>query len=193
MQNKSISRWKIISVGIFFTFISVTPALFAQDASQNQSATLSVDQQCASDLRSFLNTKGKEFLDAMDQHFQDPSSTTSLIPLASEKYSAYKKMARAQLELLKSQIGNGSTQATLSSAFSKCDQALTDNLFQMDTVLRDHIKRNSSAKRTFIMTSEYQRINDKLATLNREIGQLKGYFQVMNSKLENFIPKCVRQ
>lgn len=182
-----LSRWKIVLLGLILTLLSAIPILMAQDA------TKSVDDQCAADMRTYLDGKGKEFLDAMDKHFKNPSSTTSLIPLAAEKYDAYKQMIRAQLDVLESKIGNGSSQTNTVTVFSKCEKVLDDHLYQISTILRDHIKRNSSAKRSFIMTSEYQRINDKMANLSRQVGQMKGYFQVLDSKLENFVPKCVKQ
>lgn len=179
-------NYKIIIIGIILSLLIATPVLLAQDATQ------SADQKCAAELRDYLSEKGKPFLEEIDKHFQNPSSTTSLMPPAIEKYSAYQKMVTAQFDLLRAQIGGGATQAKTLAAFSRCEKELSDHLLMIDKVLRDHIKQSSSAKRTFIMTTEYQRINDKMADLNRQVGQLKGYFQVMDSKLENFIPKCVK-
>lgn len=187
MRSKQQNRWKIVLLGLVITLLSAAPILWAQDA------TKSADDQCAAEMRTYLDGKGKQFLDAMDKHFKNPSSTTSLIPLAAEKYDAYKQMVKAQLAVLESKVVSGSSQTDTATVFSKCEKELDDHFFQISTILRDHIKRNSSAKRTFIMTSEYQRINDKMSNLSRQVGQMKGYFQVLDSKLENFVPKCVQQ
>ncbi len=186
LSDSFARNYKTILIGLVLSLLIATPVMLAQDSTQT------ADQKCAAEFRTYLSDKGKIFLEAIDKHFQNSSSTTSLIPLATEKYTAYKKMINAQFDLLKSQVTPGGTQASTLAAYSRCEQELDDHLLMIDTVLRDHVKQSSSAKRTYIMTSEYQRINDKMADLNRQVGQLKGYFQVLDSKLENFIPKCVK-
>lgn len=178
---------KILVFGIVLTlaFFLFAPNLMAQEATD--------ENQCVIELRPYLKEEGKNLLDFMDQHYKQAKSTVLLTPLAIAKYEAYKDMVNKKLEVLYALIKSGRTQQDTLSEFLLCQKELKEHLFIMDNIISDHIRRNSSAKKTFMILSKYQAINEKLSQLSRDVGELKGYFELMDTKLPGFVPKCVKQ
>lgn len=169
-------------LAVFGSAISITPSM-----AQSEQAT------CSEEFSEYLDIRGKELLDFMSTHFQHPAATTALVPSAMEKYYAYQKMIQAKLKILKRQPTSEKDQILRLDELAKCDKELSTHLVSMEIVINDHIRRNTSAKRSFIMIDQYKAINNKMNKLNRSVAQMKGYFDVFDSKMPGFVPKCVKQ
>lgn len=146
--------------------------------------------ECKNTLVPLMDIELKEFLDFLDQTFQNKSSNSSLTNLAIAKYSEYK----TNIDNLFSRINVNDEVANIvaaNNAYGICAGLVDEYYAAGKKILFDHIKQNTSVKTTAILLEKYQAINSKLRDLNMTISQMFGYFSTFKAVFPGFLKQCI--
>lgn len=146
--------------------------------------------ECKDTLSALMDNELKEFLDFLDQTFQNKSSNSSLTNLAIAKYSEYK----TNIDNLFSRINVNDEVANIvaaNNAYGICAGLVDEYYAAGKKILFDHIKQNTSVKTTAILLEKYQAINSKLRDLNMTISQMFGYFSTFKAVFPGFLKQCI--
>ncbi len=146
--------------------------------------------ECQSTLVPLMDIELKEFLDFLNQTFQNKSSTSSLTNLAIARYNEFK----VNIENLFDRLNFDSEQANIAAtnaAFGLCSALLEEYYSAGKKLLFDHIKQTNATKTATIMLEKYQAINNQLRDLNMTISQMFGYFSAFKNVFPGFLKQCI--
>ncbi|MEK7672246.1 MAG: hypothetical protein AAB373_00020 [Patescibacteria group bacterium] len=187
---------------LYLLNIGLTTIAATDDATKKQVESLSQEvmnrlgsepiQNCGNNLSSAYDLELFKFLIFLETNFENKSSNSSLANIAIGRYSEYKKSISDLLGRVV--FGNGEASGLDQiSAYAECVK-LTDAYKQIGKeALVQHIKNNSSQKKTIILTEKYQAINSQLRDLNFEIAEMYGYLMAFKEKLPGFLKECIKQ
>lgn len=163
------------------------PATHAEDVS-SETKTVS----CIQKFRPYANAENIKFAAFMDQHFSNESSDSTLLPTAIVAYRSFREHLRAKFE----ELANSELYATQSEQISQrltCHAELIVQYNLAEQSIKSHARKTSYIKKTTALTQKLSEINGKMRTLNRSIGELKGYFDTFAQKLPGYLKDCLQQ
>lgn len=153
-----------------------------------------VEVPCYVKYHDYLLSKTKILLKTWENHFSQAYAATSLVPEAQAIYEAYKNETRDELSKEMAAIDTtNKDQLQVYNEMRSCQRELEQNIFILDQVYKDHVRRNTTSKRTYIITQQYDSINSQMGALDSEVNKMQNYFKTFNDKLPGFVPKCVQQ
>lgn len=133
------------------------------------------------------------FMKWIEGHFQNKSSTSSLVNTAIVRYSEFKKS-------LKSIFAEVSPQYSADQGVQVFDKqfegyalcaAITESYLELAKEhLKQHIRDNVAKKKTMMFLEKYQKINEKLRDLNIKVAEMYSLFVTFTNKLPFFVKNC---
>lgn len=167
---------------VFFVSFSVWHVSFAQDTAPTA---------CVQQFREFADIRNQQFMVFMDQHFANRSSDSSLLDTAMAAYRGHRNALRQKVEeLAKPKPGEDQTKQ-LNERLA-CLAELQTQLQIAETAMKARARKTTYVKKTTAYLDKLQQVNSKLRTLNKELGEMKGYFEVMADKLPGYLYQCVK-
>ena len=137
-----------------------------------------------------------QFLTFLEDHFQNKSSSTTLLNTAIVRYRGYKTDLESHFQKIQpvaSSYSDVKVYEQYFNAYTTCEQLTTAYLEMAKDSLIAHAQRTSNQKRTTILIEKYKSINDKMRDLNFEIAQMYGHFLTFENKLPGFTQQCIQE
>lgn len=190
-QNLKTFSWMISFAIIFFLGNSTA---YLQDSTATGSNPTS-NQVASDDMETYCNREYKEFVDnAMDdfrgwieRHFQNKSSSSSLLSDAISRYKELRKtLSKESYKYIPKNMGviwlEGFEQ-------SSCKKILNDALDDAKKLLESKSRSTSAVKKSTVLLDKYKSINDQLSTLSLNFVYMKSYLDTFATKLPCYISK----
>ncbi len=184
----------ILSFGIF----QFSATLFAQEPAANPpapaapaNAPSAENLACIETMTPFLATEQKNFLAFIQQHFKTTLANSALTDDALQRYQNYRAVVYKKFYEVIKYSPAASTQIDRLAELQVCETHVKQNLTIAEQYLRNHVRGTTAAKRTTALLEKLQAINSKLRGMNTNIGELRGYFAVLEHKLPFFISQCL--
>lgn len=186
----------MVALALLFFFGSAVSPLSAEklagQSSQGQQTGTEVVERgepsvCQEDMRLYAYERLKKYRDDINTHFQNKSSTASLLPDALAMYDQFLTDMNAEFYSYFPDIG--SAQNTESAEIQDCISVLEENLEQARSFLRVKSAGTSSVKQTTALLDKYKAINQQLSVLNKSLLQFKSYMETFANKVPCYIEK----
>lgn len=147
---------------------------------------------CLQRIEPFLEAQRNDFLKFIDQNFKNSLANSELIDAAISRYKSYRTILHQKFsEITQIDPGNA-TQVDRFTELNVCENRLQQEFVIAEQALRKHIRGTSNIKRTTALLEKLQAINSRLAGMNVNIGQMRGYFETMSKKVPFFVQKCLK-
>jgi len=143
--------------------------------------TTETNNRCEPAMKSFADKERLDFMNFLEQNFQNKSSSGSLLELALNKY----RDLRTRLYTAYSQYypNNGSLIFSAGLEPNKCEQIIVQTLNDAKLLLKLHAVRTSGVKKTTALLEKYQQINSELANLFQQFVYMKAYLDTFVVKM----------
>lgn len=146
---------------------------------------------CQLEMKNFIDVELKRYRDFMETHFQNKSSTSSLLDAALERYKEFRKAVNDKfsqfspqpLALLASEtIEPGACFKQVQAALQEAKRSLTSKA-----------RQTSAVKQTTALIRQYQHMNEQLRTLSESFLTMKAYLDTFATKLPCYVRKsCLK-
>lgn len=147
---------------------------------------------CLQRIEPFLEAQRNDFLKFIDQNFKNFLANSELIDAAVSRYRSYRATLYQKFhEIVQIDPGNA-TQVDRLTELNVCENRLRQEFVIAEQALRKHVRATSNVKRTTALLEKLQAINSRLAGMNVNIGQMRGYFETMSKKVPFFVQKCLK-
>ncbi|GEM_PF-4890478 len=160
-------------------------------ASTNAEADKAVyenEQVCKYEIRAYIEAELPKFRDFIDQHFQNKSSTKSLLDIAFAKYGEFRQKLINKLSLYYPPAG--SNVVMVGSAPSECFSLVQQAESDAQSFIVRKVEVTSSVKKVTAIMDKYKQINQKLALLNQTFLNVKNLMDKFAKKLPCYIKDC---
>lgn len=192
---KTASLTVILAVVLFFgnslQMIYAQPAATPSGAPEPEGlegqSPEEINVVCQIEMEDFMFDQFQEYQDWMDEHFQNKSSTSSLLDAAFSRYREFRDTAMNKYFTYFPQ--QGASQLTEGFEKGACLKVVEDKLQEARTVLQMKANSTSAVKKTTALITKYQEINEKLRLLNETFLHMKGYLDIFADKLPCYIAK----
>jgi hypothetical protein len=152
----------------------------------NQQSTDSPQEViCQYELRLYLDTELKSFRAFMDQHFENKSSTASLLDIAFAKYDEFKTKVYAKYNTYQPQAGTDMMTEGIKGA--ACLAQVNEALDTAQQMILRKAATTSAVKQTTALIDKYKQINDKLAVMNKTFLNFKSYMDTFSLKVPCYL------
>lgn len=131
------------------------------------------------------------FMKWIEGHFQNKSSTSSLVNTAIARYAEFKKSLRSTFAGV-SPLYSGEDVQVFDAQFSSYElcSSVTDSYLELAKEhMKQHIRDNVAKKKTIMLLEKYEKINEKLRDLNIKVAELYSLFVTFKNKLPFFVKK----
>jgi len=185
IQNSALGILLLFAAaGIFFL-----TNLFVTEAQDQTNPGGNVDVLCITEIKPYLDTKGKEFREYLNQHFQNKSTNTSLLDLALKRFELYKKDLRDKFASFYPQSGFELQSEVLDTL--TCYQMVNDEIKYSEELLKKYFTQTSNIKSSSAIMEKIQNINKKLDELNASVNQMNGKWENLKNIIPCLIEECV--
>lgn len=200
MENKKIKpdlatlALTVALVAIMFcaNAISVTNA---QDPAQQPSTPTTTDTEpaneviCQYEMRVFIAEESNKYNQFINTHFENKSSTGSLLDTAFAKYDEYRTLLFNKYYTYLPKVGADMSLESIKSG--SCLAQVTTALDDAMQILMRKAQTTSAVKKTTALMDKYKEINDKLAVMNKSFANFKSYMDKFSLKVPCYIKdKC---
>lgn len=149
------------------------------------------DQSCQYRMGRFIEYENGRYQQWMDAHFNNKSSTTSLLDDALVRYKEFQNgLMNEYLKVQKIRVPEGVLQATEGIELGACRQLIEDALSLAQRGLEQKARLSSAAKKATALLSKYKEMNGKLRELNQNFLQMKAYLTTFSDKIPCYITSC---
>lgn len=142
---------------------------------------------CQDEFQTFTDQKMKEFRTWMETHFQNKSSTTSLLTDGIAKYEELRQTLL--IELAKYKPHQSAAQLTEMLEAPACRKIADTALAEAKRLLESKSRSTSAVKRSTALLDKYRAVNDKLSKLARDYLQMKAYLDTFAAKLPCYVKR----
>lgn len=186
----------MVALALLFFFGSAISPLSAEKLARSTTAGQQTSEEtvergtpsvCQQDLRLYAYDRLKKYRDDINTHFQNKSSTASLLPDATAIYDEFVQDMNTEFSTYFPD--NGISQSSESTEIQDCIAVLNDNLEQARSFLRVKAVATSSVKQTTALLEKYKAINEQLSVLNKSVLQFKSYMETFATKVPCYIEK----
>jgi hypothetical protein len=176
---------------IFFSSsaLSLTRAEDGQQTPLQQEASSSEAEfvSCQEPMKEAIIKNLDEFRDFIDQHFQNKSSTSSLLEDAFKKFDElFVDLDSVIVKHFPKNVHQMAAMADISTCISLRDDALA----QARSFIVTKAEATSTVKQTTALLDKYKAINDKLAALNLTMVNFKSLMETLAVKVPCYLDKC---
>ncbi len=143
---------------------------------------------CQAEMELYLQGELKSYRAWLEQHFQNKSSTASLLDSALGRYSQFREGAYKHYE--KYFPHQGALQLTEGLEPGACRKMIEDATATARRLLESKARSTSAVKKTTALIGKYQEINGKLRLLNQTFLTMKAYLTTFSDKLPCYVSKA---
>lgn len=147
---------------------------------------------CIQRLDPFLEAQREDFLKFVDQNFKSTLANSNLIDAAITRYKNYRAILYKKYHEIVEINSGDATQVDRLEELNVCENRLQQEFVIAEQALRKHVRTTANSKRTIALVEKLQAINSRLAGMNINIGQMRGYFETMSKKVPFFVQKCLK-
>lgn len=184
----------MVAMAIVFFFGNATGYLAngdsepsTQENSQEDSANPDINIVCQDEFKKFTDERMKEYREWIEKHFQNKSSTSSLLTDGIGKYEELRKTLMDESYTYLPQ--QNALQLTEGLEGPACRKIADDALKEAKRLLESKSRTTSAVKTSTILLNKYQEINDKLSKLAKDFLQMKAYLDTFSAKLPCYIKR----
>ena len=142
---------------------------------------------CQAEMFKFIDAESKIYKAWMEQHFQNKSSTGSLLDDAVARYGQYRDAAyKKYFTFFPHQ---GALQLTEGLEAPACRKMMEDELASARRLIESKARSTSAVKKTTALITKYQQINAQLRALNQTFVTTKSLITTFSDKLPCYIRK----
>lgn len=163
---------------------------YGENSAQTQSEPVPEGQEnvfCQAQMKAFLDTEFAEYGKFLDTHFQNKSSTATLLDDAFAHYRGFRDDVMNKYATFSPQ--NGALQLLESVDADSCQKMVEDTLGAARQMLMRLATSTSGVKKTTALITKYQQINDKLRLLQQNFLTMKAYLDTFATKLPCYVKK----
>jgi len=140
---------------------------------------------CVAEMDLFIAGEEQQFITWMNGHFNNKSSSSSLLDDAFGKYGDYRAgLYRKYAEFFPHQ---GALQLTEGLEPGACLKLVENALTRARRVIEQKARSTSTVKKTTALISKYQQINGELRNLNQSFVNMKKYLDTFADKLPCYV------
>ena len=143
---------------------------------------------CQKDIVLFLQQEEPQYRAWMESHFNNKSSSSSLLDDAFGRYSQFRKSLMDRYATYFPQ--QGALQLTEGLEPAACLKEVEDALRRARNTLEQKARTTSTVKKTTALISKYQEINGKLQNLTLNYVRMKQYLDTFADKLPCYVRKA---
>jgi len=140
---------------------------------------------CEQEMTKFTDEKIDEYAIWITNNFQNKSSTTSLLNAAMGEYKNLRTALYDKLYTFSPH--QGAFLLTEGLEGPECKRIVDRALEKAKSMLEKNARSTSAVKKSTILLTQYQQMNDKLAKLARDFLQMKAYLDTFSDKLPCYI------
>ena len=168
----------------------LAPLSLAQDAAPAAPAAEKPAPQlyCNNVIKQNVADKTKAMANFVTQHFKNGSSTTELLPDATERFRQYVRDVKK--ELADYPVRDKTLGPELLKDRTACEEFVNDQLFMVKALIKSHVKQSAQAKKTTKLLNAFKEINGKLDKLNFDMAQMYANMQTFSQKLPCYANQC---
>ncbi len=144
-----------------------------------------VNVRCEEEMTPFTNEKMAEYREWMDQHFQNKSSTTSLLTKGIGRYKQLRTTLYNELYFYMPQ--QNALILTEGLEGPACRRIVEKALAEAKREIDSRARSTSAVKKSTVLLTKYQEINDKIEKLTSDYLQMKAYLDTFAAKLPCYI------
>lgn len=181
----------MLAMAIVFFFGNATGYL--QESGQPESApqesvnTQDINIVCQDEFKKFTDERMKEYREWLERHFQNKSSTSSLL---TDGIGRYEELRKTLMDKSYTYVPHqNALQLTEGLEQSTCRKIAEDALKDAKQLLESKSRTTSAVKRSTILLNKYQEMNDKLSKLAKDFLQMKAYLDTFAAKLPCYIKR----
>ena len=194
------NKWTSLFLGVMlgFSLLQSVPLIFAQEnddlPADPPEVVAAEDSLCIDQMAPyFLEERGK-FFQFIEKTFGTTLANSELVETAITEYGNYRN--RLYKKFTEVSFHKGSEKLNLVQRvgeLAQCQKRIKDEYRLAEETMKKYIHGTTNTKRTTALLEKLQAINGKLEGLNTNIGEMRGYFQIMANKVPYFVQKCVKQ
>ena len=144
---------------------------------------------CTVGLNFFISEKSVEYEEFMTEHFSNPDSSSNLLPVALEKFNAYRDMMFA--ELAKYRAKSGATTAGQFEILERCSTIVKEEIADRKTNLDQNFRAGAADRKALRLTTKYRTINDRFKDrIHWPFSQFLGRMNSFADGLPCYTNKC---
>lgn len=140
---------------------------------------------CQYELKTFLDTELLSYMKFMEQHFENKSSTASLLDIAFAKYDEFKNKVWAKYYTYQPQSGTDFETEALKGA--ACLAQVKEALNTAQQLVLRKAQTTSAVKQSTALIDKYKQINDKLSVMNKSFLNFKSYMDTFSLKVPCYL------
>lgn len=140
---------------------------------------------CQYEMSLFLDAEIKSFRKFVDGHFENKSSTASLMDIAFAKYEEFKNKVYAKYYTYNPQAGTNIQTEYLKEP--ACLAQVKEALNTAQQFILRKASTTSAVKQSTALINKYKQINDKLALMNKSFLDFKSYMDTFSMKVPCYL------
>ncbi len=192
-NKKRIFRPPVITLLLVIVMIlgNSTDFLYAQqpgtptEPAETDLTEEQVNVRCEAEMTTFTNERMAEYREWMEQQFQNKGSTTSLLTDGMARYKQLKTTLYNELYFYAPQ--QNALLLTEGVEGTACRKIVKKALAEAKRELDSRARSTSAVKKSTVLLTKYQELNDKMAKLTRDYLQMKAYLDTFAAKLPCYI------
>ncbi len=146
-----------------------------------------INYKCEPAMKEFSSQKLKEFYNFLETHFENKSSTASLLDTAIQSYRDLRKtLMTAYGQYYPNQ---GAFILSTGDQPNGCLKIIQTTLDDAKNLLRNHAIRTSGVKKSAGVLEKYKSINTQLSGLNQQFMNMKALLDTFSQKLPCYVKK----
>lgn len=169
---------------LFCYFVGVeSPFVSAQSSAKAEIQNV----VCQTEMGKFLEQEFDKYRQFIETHFQNKSSTSSLLENAFLRYREFRTTLMKQYSTYHPQ--SGALQLTEGIESGACLQQIENTLQQARLLLENRARSSSAVKKATALIDKYQELNSKLRILTQNFLRFKASLDTFAAKLPCYINK----
>lgn len=148
---------------------------------------------CQDTLIPVMDLELLNFLQFMEQNFQNKSSTSSLSNIAIARFSEYRMAINEHFAKVgvEEAIANVDTREDQLVAYNNCEKLKNSYIDAGKKSLIEYAKTNAAQKQSIVILDKYKSINDKLREMNLSIARMYSLLATFKQKIPGFVRECI--
>ena len=142
---------------------------------------------CQDEFQIFTNERMKEYREWLERHFQNKSSTASLLTVG---IGRYEELRKTLMDKSYTYVPHqNALQLTEGLEQAACRKIADTALKEAKRLLESKSRTTSAVKKSTILLNKYQEMNDKISKLSKDFLQMKAYMDTFATKLPCYIKR----
>lgn len=182
-----------VALAVMFFFGSAIGPITARDLSAGstgggteENATLT-PSSCDATMRLYAFERLQKYRNDIDTHFQNKSSTSSLLPDATSIFDEFVTDINSKMNSYFPD--SGERHSVEAAEIQDCMKIVSESVEQAKSFFRTKATGTSTVKQTTALLDKYKTINQQLGVLNKTMLKFKSYMETFSNKVPCYIDK----